>query len=93
MHGDIGTAIVHRNFKFLDEKTFAADFLQTLVENLVTASRNGYECDAAHLGHSAGIDPRDLRADNKDGYRWCFQTTSFGEGIGTPGAPNDPCYD
>jgi hypothetical protein len=59
-----------------------------LIDRVVLSSR-----DADHLGHAAGIDFRDLREDNRDGYRWCFQATSFGEGIGTPGAPNDPCYD
>ena len=36
VHCDVGIALLHRDFEFLDEQTLPADFLQASVQDLVT---------------------------------------------------------
>src|SRR5258706_6402235 len=45
MHGEIGPALVHRDFEFLDEKPFAADVRERLIDEAVALRRHSQQVD------------------------------------------------
>jgi hypothetical protein len=49
MHGDVCFPGLHCDLEFLDEQALAADLLQTLVEDLITASRQRHQRDVCYL--------------------------------------------
>ena len=40
MHGEMGAALFHRHFQFLDEQALAADFGEWPVEDLIALGRH-----------------------------------------------------
>ena len=49
MNRDIRVTFGNRNFEFLDEQSFATNFLQAAIQNLVTPRRQRHEFDVTDL--------------------------------------------